>query len=165
MQIIVIYVLIIVLYGIIKKVNAYDAFMKGVENSFKTVKAIFPNILGIIFAINVFTESGIIEIIKDIFKNVNMVPELIVQCFLKPISWSSSLLFMNNIFSTYGVDSFVGKLATLIQGGSDTTIYVVALYFSSIKMKKTSHTMIVGILTDICVFLLCALFSVLFLKS
>lgn len=165
MQIIVVYIIIIILIGLVRKVNTYEAFLEGVENSFVTVKSIFPNILGIIFAINVFTESGIIDILKDLFKNINIAPEIIIQCLLKPVSWSSSLLFMNDIFNTYGVDSFIGKLSTLIQGGSDTTIYVVALYFSSIKIKKTSHTMLAGILTDICVFALCILFSVFFLKS
>lgn len=164
MQIVVIYVLIIILYGIIRKVNTYESFMNGVENSFKTVKMIFPNILGIIFAINVFVNSGIIEIFNNLFKNSNIITEIVIQCLLKPISWSSSLLFMNNIFDKYGVDSAIGKLATLIQGGSDTTIYVVALYFSSIKMKKTSYTMLAGILTDICVFVICVLFFIFLLK-
>ena len=76
-----------------------------------------------------------------------------MQCILKPISWSSSLLMMSKVFETYGVDSKLGALSTLIQGGSDTTIYIVALYFSSIKMKKTGHTIWVGILTDITTFI------------
>ena len=158
MQIIVIYILLIILFAIFKKVNAYDAFLEGVEESFKTVKNIFPNILAIIFAINVFINSGIMEILEKALSNVDIVPEIIMQCFLKPISWSSSLLLMSKIFEIHGVDSTTGMLSTLIQGGSDTTIYIVALYFSSIKMKKTGHTMWVGILTDIATFLICALF-------
>ena len=146
------------MFAIFKKVNAYDAFLEGVEESFKTVKNIFPNILAIIFAINVFINSGIMEILEKALSNVNIVPEIIMQCFLKPISWSSSLLLMSKIFEIHGVDSTTGMLSTLIQGVSDTTIYIVALYFSSIKMKKTGHTMWVGILTDIATFLICALF-------
>ena len=61
---------------------------------------------------------------------------------------------MNKIFETYGVDSKTGMLSTLIQGGSDTTIYIIALYFSSIKMKKTGHSILVGILTDLAMFLM-----------
>ena len=164
MQIVVFYILIILLYGIFKKVNTYDSFMNGVEKSFKTVRMIFPNILGIILAINVFVNSGIIEILNTLFDNSKIIPEIVIQCLLKPVSWSSSLLFMNNIFDKYGVDSAIGKLSTLIQGGSDTTIYVVALYFSSIKMKKTSYTMLAGILTDICVFIICVILFVFVLK-
>lgn len=163
MIVIVIYILLIILYGIVKKVNTYDAFLRGVENSFSTIKNIFPSVLGIIFAINVFTESGIIDIVKNFFANDIIVPELIIQCFLKPISWSSSLLFMNNIFLHYGVDSFVAKLSTLIQGSSDTTIYVIALYFSSIKMKSSKHTLVVGIITDVLVFALCFVLAYCFL--
>lgn len=164
MQIIVFYVLFIVIFGMAKKVNTYDAFLEGVETSFKTVKNIFPNILAIIFSINIFINSGIIEIVSSYLVRINIVPEIVLQMFLKPISWSSSLLLMNQIFDTYGVDSFYGKMSTLIQGGSDTTIYIVMLYFSSIKMKKTSHTLLSGILTDLAIFIVSVLFSILFLK-
>lgn len=153
MQIVVFYILCIVLFAIWKKVNAYEAFLTGVENSFKTILTIFPNILAIIFAINVFLHSGIMELLSNFLSKINIIPEIIMQCILKPISWSSSLLMMSKVFETYGVDSKLGALSTLIQGGSDTTIYIVALYFSSIKMKKTGHTIWVGILTDITIFI------------
>ena len=122
MQIIVIYILLIILFAIFKKVNAYDAFLEGVEESFKTVKNIFPNILAIIFAINVFINSGIMEILEKALSNVNIVPEIIMQCFLKPISWSSSLLLMSKIFEIHGVDSTTGMLSTLIQGNRKSVV-------------------------------------------
>ncbi len=154
MGIVVLYVLLIISFGVIKKVNTYDAFLEGVENSFTTIKNIFPNLLAIIFAINVFINSGIFTLLQNFLTSIRIVPEIIIQCFLKPISWSSSLVMMNKIFETYGVDSKTGMLSTLIQGGSDTTIYIIALYFSSIKMKKTGHSILVGILTDLAMFLM-----------
>lgn len=154
MGIVVLYVLLIISFGVIKKVNTYDAFLEGVENSFTTIKNIFPNLLAIIFAINVFINSGIFTLLQNFLASIRIAPEIIIQCFLKPISWSSSLVMMNKIFETYGVDSKTGMLSTLIQGGSDTTIYIIALYFSSIKMKKTGHSILVGILTDLAMFLM-----------
>ena len=113
MQIIVIYILLIILFAIFKKVNAYDAFLEGVDESFKTVKNIFPNILAIIFAINVFINSGVMEILEKVLSNVNIVPEIIMQCFLKPISWSSSLLLntrsrLNNGNAIYFNSRWIG---------------------------------------------------------
>ncbi|MFR7880994.1 MAG: hypothetical protein ACLU5J_05635 [Christensenellales bacterium] len=164
MQIIVIYILLIILFAIFKKVNAYDAFLEGVEESFKTVKNIFPNILAIIFAINVFINSGIMEILEKALSNVNIVPEIIMQCFLKPISWSSSLLLMSKIFEIHGVDSTTGMLSTLIQGGSDTTIYIVAFVFF-FHQNEENRTYDVGRnFNRYSDFLICALFINFFKK-
>lgn len=164
MIVIVIYIFVIIVYGLIKKVNPYDTFLKGVDESFNTVKTLFPNILAIILAINIFINSGIVDAISKILVNTKIVPEIIIQIFLKPISWSSSLVMMNKTFELYGVDSFIGKLSSVLQGCSDTTIYIVALYFSSIKLKKTGHTMWVGLLADFTTFLVSALLCYFLLK-
>lgn len=164
MIVIVIYIFVIVLYGLIKKVNPYDSFLKGVDGSFKTVKNLFPNILAIILAINIFVNSGIIEVISSKLINSKIVPEIIIQVLLKPISWSSSLVMMNKTFELYGVDSFIGKLSSVLQGCSDTTIYIVAMYFSSINLRKTGHTMWVGLLADFTTFLFSALMCYFLLK-
>lgn len=164
MTVIVVYILIIILFGVFKKVNPYESFLKGVDSSFKTVLSIFPNILAIIFAVNVFINSGVLDLIKEILFKFNIVPEIIIQILLKPISWSSSLVIMNGIFETYGVDSFIGMLSSVLQGCSDTTIYIVALYFSSINIKKTSHTLVTGLLADFATFLFSALLCTILLK-
>lgn len=153
MIIIVFYILFIVIYGLIKKVNAFNAFERGIEQNFKTVKNIFPTIMILIIAINVFVNSGIIELIKDIFPNTFFIPELFIQAFLRPISHSSAMVMMVKIFENYGVDSLSGKIASILQGCNDTTIYIIALYFGSIKMTKTGDSLKIGLLNDFLTFL------------
>ncbi len=162
MLIIVIYILVIILCASIKKVNAYDAFLEGASSSFKTLKNLFPSVLAMIFAINVFTNSGIFDFFTKVFKSEHINILSLLQIFIKPISWSSSLVLMQKIFDLYGVNSKIGILATLIQGSSDTAIYVVALYFSSIKMQNTSHTTWVSILASFVSFLACGILVWLF---
>lgn len=152
MQIITIYIIIIIGYALWKRVDAYQAFLEGVDHSFESIRKIFPNIMAIIFAIQIFTNSGILDIFETYLSNCFIHPKILLQGILKPISWSSSLLMMTNIFEYEGVNSSLGYLSTLIQGSSDTTIYVTALYFSSINIKRTGHTLIVGLLTDFLTF-------------
>ena len=86
MIIIVLYFLLIVIFACFKKVNAFDAFSRGIESNFKTVKNIFPTIFALIVSINVFVNSGIIDIVKSFFPNSIFTPELFIQAFLRPIS-------------------------------------------------------------------------------
>ena len=162
MIVIVFYIMFIVIYGLFKRVNTFDAFGRGIENNFSTLKNIFPTIMVLIIAINVFVNSGIVEIIKDIFPNTFFAPELLMQAFLRPISHSSALVMMIKTFESYGVDSLPGKIASILQGCNDTTIYIIALYFGSIKMTKIGKTLKIGLLNDlitfIFVFILCYLF-------
>ncbi len=159
---IVIYILVIIIYALFKKVNAYEAFSRGIENNFKTILNIFPTILILIVAINVFINSGIIEIVKAILPKTFLVPELFLQAGLRPISSSSAMVMMVKIFETYGVNSISGKISSIIQGCNDTTIYVIALYFGSIKMKNVGKTLKIGLLNDIItylfVFMICYFF-------
>lgn len=154
MTIIVFYILFIVIYGLIKKVNAFNAFEKGIEQNFSTIKNIFPTIMILIIAINVFINSGIIELIKSIFPNTFFIPELFIQAFLRPISHSSSMVIMVKIFENYGADSLSGKIASILQGCNDTTIYIIALYFGSIKMPKIGNSLKIGLLNDFLTFLI-----------
>lgn len=159
---IVIYILLIIIYAIIKRVNAYEAFGRGIENNFKTVLNIFPTILILIVAINVFINSGIIEIAKQILPKTFLVPELFLQAGLRPISSSSAMVMMIKIFETYGVDSISGKISSIVQGCNDTTIYIIALYFGSIKMKNVGKSLKIGLLNDVItyvfIFLMCFFF-------
>lgn len=153
MIVIVFYILFIVIYGLIKKVNAFNAFERGIEQNFSTIKNIFPTIMILIIAINVFVNSGILELIKDIFPNTFFIPELFMQAFLRPISHSSAMVMMVKIFENYGVDSLSGKISSILQGCNDTTIYIIALYFGSIKMNKIGNSLKIGLLNDFLTFL------------
>ena len=163
MIIIFLYFLLIVIFACFKKVNAFDAFSRGIESNFKTVKNIFPTIFALIVSINVFVNSGIIDIVKSFFPNSIFTPELFIQAFLRPISSSSALVMMVKIFETYGPDSSFGKLASILQGCNDTTIYIIALYFGSINMKNIGKSLKIGLLNDVLTFIVLFLLGSIFL--
>lgn len=154
MIIIVFYILAIIIFGVIKKINCYEIFKKGVKNNFNVLLDIFPNIMALVFVVEVFKNSGIIELINN-YLNFNRIPiTLFIQMFLKPLSSSSSLVFMLDIWTEYGVNSNIGILSAILQGCSDTTLYIITMYFASVKINKTKYAVPVGLLTDFITFLI-----------
>lgn len=137
-------VIIIIFYGFIKKCDIYDDFIEGSLDGLKILIDIIPAILAMIFAVNIFVKSGILNIFKGSFK------DLAPMIILRPISGTATLAVLSNIYKVYGVDSYMSFLASVIQGATDTTIYVLALYFSSIKIKKSRYALIVGLFADFC---------------
>lgn len=158
-----IYVLIILLFGVIKKVNCFDTFLIGAKSGLKNAFNLFPTIIGIVFAVNVFTGSGIIEILSRIINHPTIVPEIFIQAFLRPLSANSSLILMNDIYNIYGPNSLTAEISSLIQGCSDTTIYVITIYFGSVSIKRSYYTVYVGILTDFITFVLAVILGIMFL--
>ena len=145
-------VLVIILYGYKSKINIYDSFLKGVLEGLKTCVNIFPNILAMIFAVNILIKSGFIDYISSFLNSIlskyNLSTDIISMAFFRPISGTASLAILNNILGTFGPDSIMGRLASTIQGSTDTTFYVLALYFGSIGVKKTRYALPVGLFAD-----------------
>ena len=146
-------VLGIILYGIKKKINIYDVFVEGSKESYEMVLTMFPCMLAMIFGVNIFIKSGILEYIFSHFKWIldilKMPLEIIPMAIMRPISGSSSLAILNNILETMGPDSFVGRLASVIQGSTDTTFYVLTLYFGSVGIKKIKYSLWAGLFADL----------------
>lgn len=145
-------VLSIVVYGYKKRINIYDSFLRGVLEGLKTCVSIFPNMIAMIFAVNLLISSGFIEYIfsflKTFLSNYGLSTDILSMAFFRPISGNASLAIMNNIFETYGPDSLMGRLASTLQGSTDTTFYVLALYFGSVGIKKTRYALGVGLFAD-----------------
>lgn len=137
-------VIIILVFGYMKKCSIYDSFIDGAVDGLKIVGEIIPTMLAMIFAVNIFVDSGLLEIIGGKYKDI------IPMVILRPISGNASLAMLSNIYYKYGVDSFMSFLASVIQGATDTTIYVLALYFSSIKIKNSRYALWVGLFADFC---------------
>ena len=148
-----IFILVIIFSGLVKRINIYDSFLKGVKEGLITCFNIFPSIIAMVFAINIFLNSNFLStffsFLKPLLSNLNLPIDIIPMAILRPISGTASLSIMNDIFIKYGPDSFVGKLASTIQGSTDTTIYVIALYYSSVKITKIKHTLINGLFADL----------------
>ena len=162
MIVIVIYISFIILYGVIKKVNCYESFKNGVSSNYRILLDIFPNLLALVFAVEVFTNSGIIELFNQYVNLIKIPIEIVIQAFLKPICSSSALVMMLKVFNTYGTNSNLGLLSSIIQGCSDTTFYIVTLYFSCVKIKDYKYALKVGLLTDILTFIIVSLFFIIF---
>ena len=137
-------VLVIICYGFFKKCDIYSNFVEGAIDGLKIVVEILPVLLAMIFAVNIFVGSGILEIIGGEFK------EVIPMVILRPISGNASLAMLSKVYQSSGVDSYVSFLASVIQGATDTTIYVLALYFGSIKVKNSRYALPVGLFADAC---------------
>lgn len=146
-------VLGIVGYGIYKKINVYDVFIEGAVESFDMVIKIFPNLLAMILAINILLNSNVLNILESVLKpllSLIEIPfEIVPMSLMRPLSGTSSLVILNNLFSEYGPDSFIGTLGSIIQGSTDTTFYVLTLYFGSIGIKKIRYGLVVGLLADL----------------
>ncbi len=147
-----IFVLAILLYALKKKVNIYESFLVGAKEGLITTFKIAPAVIAMVFAINIFLNSHFLEFVFSYFtpllNKIGIPIQVLPMALVRPISGTASLAIMTNIFEMYGPDSFVGRLASNLQGCTDTTIYVLALYFGSVKVTKTRHALSAGLFAD-----------------
>lgn len=143
------FILFVVFYGYLKKINVYESFLLGAKDGMKIVYNIAPAILAMIFAVNIFMNSNVLDfILSPLVKLINLPKEILPMAALRPISGTASMSIMVNVFKTYGPDSYAGLLSSVLQGCTDTTIYVIALYYSTIRVKKIRYTLTVGLIAD-----------------
>ncbi len=155
--------------GLRKKINVYDAFIEGAKEGFGTAVRIIPYLIAILVGIGVFRASGamdyLVEGIGQACRLCGMQDDFVgalPTALMKPLSGSGSRGLMVDAMSTYGADSFVGRLACVFQGSTDTTFYILAVYFGSVGVVKTRHAIPCGLLADavgiIAAILMCRLF-------
>ncbi|HZL12474.1 MAG TPA: nucleoside recognition domain-containing protein [Prolixibacteraceae bacterium] len=144
-----------ILLAFIRKVNVYDAFIEGAKDGFKTAIMIIPYLIAILVAIGVFRTSGAMEWFisgvswgfQQMGINTDFIPAL-PTALMKPLSGSGARGMMVDVMTTYGADSFVGRVACTIQGSADTTFYILAVYFGSIGIKNTRYALTCGLIAD-----------------
>jgi len=142
----------IIIYGYIKKVDLYESFIEGAKEGIQSAVNIFPFTVSMVFAVNLFLHSGFLETIFSSAANLlgSKIPtSFFPMALLRPISGNASMVIMTDIFSKFGPDSFVGRLASTLQGSTDTTLYVVTLYFGSIGIKKIRYALKAGFFADL----------------
>ncbi|MBQ5982918.1 MAG: spore maturation protein [Prevotella sp.] len=145
-----------ILAGIRKKVNVYDAFIEGAKDGFSTAVRIIPYLVAILVGIGVFRASGAMDMLIDGIKwmvttcggNTDFVGAL-PTALMKPLSGSGARGMMVDAMTTYGADSFPGRLSCIFQGSTDTTFYIIAVYFGSVAVKHTRHAVTCGLLADL----------------
>jgi spore maturation protein SpmB len=148
-------IVVFIVGGLRKRVNVYEAFIEGAKGGIQTSLTIIPYLVGMLVAISVLRNSGVLGWIVQGFTwvftqmgiNTDFTPAL-PTALMKPISGSGSRAMMIDAMKTYGVDSFVGRLACIFQGSADTTFYIVALYFGSVGVSKTRYAITFGLLAE-----------------
>jgi spore maturation protein SpmA/spore maturation protein SpmB len=159
----------IVLGGVYKKINVFDAFIEGAKGGFETAVRIIPYLVGMLVAISMLRTSGTFDVIiggmKTLFQSMGIDTRFVdglPTALIKPLSGSGARGMMADTMRTFGTESFAGRLACVLQGSSDTTLYVVAVYYGAVMIKNIKYTIgamlladLVGIITSI---LLCYLF-------
>lgn len=145
-----------IMAGVRKKINVYDAFIEGAKEGFQTAVRIIPYLVAILVGIGVFRASGAMDMIIDGIKwtvgvlggNTDFVGAL-PTALMKPLSGSGARGMMVDAMTTYGADSFVGRLSSVFQGSTDTTFYILAVYFGSVGIRYTRHAVACGLLADL----------------
>lgn len=150
---------IIVLFifaGLRKKVNVYDAFIEGAKDGFTTAVRIIPYLVAILVGIGVFRASGAMDMLVDgigwcvsAVGGDNQFVGALPTALMKPLSGSGARGMMVDAMTTYGADSFVGRLSCIFQGSTDTTFYILAVYFGSVNIRYTRHAVACGLLADL----------------
>lgn len=149
-------IILFIVAGMRKRVNVYDAFIEGAKGGFETAVRIIPYLVAILVAIGVFRACGAMDILINLITrgvealglNADWVAAL-PTALMKPLSGSGARGMMVDAMNTYGADSFVGRLSCLFQGATDTTFYILAVYFGSVGVRNTRHAVACGLLTDL----------------
>ncbi len=145
-----------ILAGVRKKINVYDAFIEGAKDGFKTAIVIIPYLVAILVGIGVFRASGAMDMLIDgiawcvsaLGIDTQFIGAL-PTALMKPLSGGGARGLMVDAMTTYGADSFVGRLACIFQGSTDTTFYILAVYFGSVSIRYTRHAVACGLLADL----------------
>ena len=149
-------VIVFITGAVIKKVNAYEAFIDGAREGFDTAIKIIPYLVAMLVAIGVFRASGALDILFDGLRKTVVIAGIDDQfidamptAFMKPFSGSGARAMMVDAMNTYGADSFTGRLASIVQGSTETTFYVLAVYFGAVGIKNVRHAIGCGLTADV----------------
>ncbi|WP_455095580.1 nucleoside recognition domain-containing protein [Prevotella koreensis] len=149
-------IVVFIIAGIVKKTNVYESFIEGAKDGFSTAVRIIPYLVAILVAIGVFRASGAMDLVIDgigwLIGLCGIDSDFVAAlptAIMKPLSGSGARGMMVDTMTTYGVDSFVGRLSCIFQGSTDTTFYILAVYFGSVAIKNTRHAVTCGLLADL----------------
>jgi len=141
------------LYGLIKGVKVYEEFVEGAKEGFRVAVLIIPYLVAILFAIGMFRASGALEFLVDglrpLLGAIGFPPEVLPMAIIRPLTGSGSAAIVAEMIESYGEDSILVKIAGVMFGSTETTFYVIAVYFGAVNVKKTRHAVPAGLTADI----------------
>lgn len=145
--------LVVCTYGVLKKVNVYEVFTEGAKEGFSTAVRIIPFLVAMLVAIGVFRASGAMDylarMLAPITELIGMPAEVLPMAVMRPLSGGGANGIMNELFKVHGPDSLIGRMASVMSGATDTTFYILAVYFGSVSIRKTRHALPSGLLADL----------------
>lgn len=160
------FVLIIVSYALYKRIDLFDTFVDGAKNGFNVFLSILPSLTALFLAIQMLKSSTGIDILTAILSpvaNLLKIPkEILPMCILSPISGGGTLTIFESIISEYGADSYIGRIASVMMGSTETTFYAITVYFGAVGIKKIRHTAICSLCADLTSFILAGIMIRLF---
>lgn len=141
------------LYGLIKKVPVYEEFVEGAKDGFKVAVTIIPYLVAILFAIGMFRASGAMEFmvegLRPVLGWIGVPPEVLPMMIIRPLTGSGSAAIVLDMIQQFGEDSILVKMVATMFGSTETTFYVIAVYFGAVNVKKTRHAVPAGLAADI----------------
>lgn len=144
---------LILVYGTYRKIPTYESFVEGGKEGIKIAVSIIPFLVGMLVAISVFRASGaleyVMEFIRPALAAAGIPPDIVPLAIIRPISGSAALGMTSDLIATHGPDSYVGRLASVMQGSTDTTFYVLTVYFGAVGIRKMGDALKVGLLADL----------------
>lgn len=151
----------VAVYGLGKRVDVYSALTHGAEEGLTVLLRIVPALVGLLTAVNMFRASGAMDFLSQLFAPVlellGIPPETVPLMLVRPVSGSGALAVASDLLSTYGPDSYIGRVAAVMLGSTETTFYTIAVYFGAAGIHKTRHTVPAALAADLTGFLAAAL--------
>lgn len=143
----------IILFGLVKRVSVYDCFVDGAKEGLETTVRIVPSLIGLLVAISMLRASGALDLITYLLNPVTTllhIPrEILPLALMRPISGSGSIAIVTDLIKTHGPDSFIGNLASVMMGSTETTFYTLAVYFGAAKVRNSRYTLPAALSADL----------------
>ncbi len=154
-------VFLIVLFGLMRGVPLFDTFVAGAKEGFSSSISILPSLVGLMMAVSMLNASGALDILSSLLapaaRLLGLPPEVMPLALIKPVSGSGATAVLAQIFQNNGTESFAGRVASVMAGSTETTFYAIAVYFGSVGVKKTRHTIPAAVTADLTAFVVSAL--------
>ncbi len=139
-----VFISLVLIVGTIKQVPVFDEFLSGAGNGLSTCVKILPSLVALMTAVSMLRASGLLELLVKLIEpaanSLGIPPEIVPLAILRPVSGSGSLAMLENIFSVYGAESLIGRVASVLQSSTETTFYTITVYYGSVGVKRTRHT-------------------------
>lgn len=144
---------VILLYATMKKVPTYEVFVEGGKEGIQIAIQLIPFLVGMLVAVSIFRASGALDffvsLLHPFLQLIGIPPEIVPLALIRPISGAAGLAITTDLITTFGPDSYIGRLASVIQGSTDTTLYILTVYFGAVGIKKMRYALKVGLLADL----------------